>query len=259
MSSTPPSDDERLERLLAQAREAAKALPVPAPETLEAYVEGRLTPAQAQEVEQYLALNPDYAALVETLRKPDPGLDRAYRAKLAELIEAEQPRPGIWERLRQLLTLPAFGGTALVAAAVLLWVVMRSGSDLPSHGLDPLITQGLMSEPGGLVLTVLSVGERYSLPTDEAAQPLLVLESRGNQLEKLEQAVATSGVGVRFLFLLSGPLPADRVLETLRPVLRAPDFQALTDEARRARVQEALRKAGLEPTRLTISRPYRVE
>lgn len=260
MSSTPPSsDDERLEALLARARQAAKSLPVPSLERLEAYVAGQLTPEEVTQVEQYLALNPDYAALVETLRHPDPVLTRAYHDKLAELVAADMPRPGLLERLRQWWSLPAFGGAALVAAAVMVWVSLRPSMNLPDHGVDPLVTQGLMSAPGNLPLTVLSVGERYSLPTGDAGGALLVLESRGTQLEVLQTPVAVPGAGVRFLFLLSGALEPSSVLEALRPLLQAADFQALTEEARRTRVLEALRRAQLEPTALTVSKPFRVE
>lgn len=72
--------------ILAEARKAAKSLPVPPLERLDAYVAGQLTPEDVTKVELYLALNPDYAALVETLRNPDPVLMEAYQKKLQELI-----------------------------------------------------------------------------------------------------------------------------------------------------------------------------
>ena len=72
--------------ILAEARKAAKSLPIPSLERLEAYVAGQLTPEDVTKVELYLALNPDYAALVETLRNPDPMLSSAYHEKLQELI-----------------------------------------------------------------------------------------------------------------------------------------------------------------------------
>lgn len=75
-----------IEAVLSEARKAAKSLPVPPLERLEAYVAGQLTPEDVTKVELYLTLNPDYAALVETLRNPDPVLMEAYQKKLQELI-----------------------------------------------------------------------------------------------------------------------------------------------------------------------------
>ena len=75
-----------VEVVLLEARKAAKSLPVPSLERLEAYVAGQLTPEDVAQVELYLTINPDYAALVETLRNPDPVLAEAYHDKLQQLI-----------------------------------------------------------------------------------------------------------------------------------------------------------------------------
>lgn len=79
-----------VDAVLAEARKAAKSLPVPSLEQLQAYVDGQLTPEEMTQVGIYLTLHPDYAALVETLRNPDTVLSRAWNEKLAELVAAEK-------------------------------------------------------------------------------------------------------------------------------------------------------------------------
>lgn len=245
-----------------------QSLPPPPLEDLQAYADGRLDPARVADLELYLALHPDYQALVETYRAPDLRLQAAYAEKLEQLMAAEQKTtPAFWRKW--VASIGSWFQTpmrqaGLAAALVLLLVLVPWGREsvrtVPELGDLPSVRGAAPAQTG---IEQKSVGEPLLLlPPESPLEQILVFESDDRVLRRIDERPprAQVGQGTRFLIALTLEAGADaaQVEAVLQGVVNDPAFsQAKAD--RRSVVLEALESSQLSPKKLRVIGPYAVE
>lgn len=280
--SGPPPD---VDALLERARKAAQSLPPPTVEELLAYAEASLPAERMETIALYLRVNPDYAALLRSLKEPDPLLHKAYFDRLAQLQARSQRTDSAsewWRRLKlDLLLQPLLDairtpmGAGALALALLLLVALPfvlpylRSSALPEFGELPesAVRGGASpSDAAPMVPLTLEAGESLSLPPQLVDGQSLFMELSNGRLERLNPAPTRAefkdGNPVRLPILVAIPpdAPAETVLAALQPLVQTADFRALLVSGSRQQVRDALTqalvRAGVSVRALSVMPPY---
>lgn len=241
-----------------------KLLQAPALEDLQAYADGRLDPARVADLELYLSLHPDYQALVETYRAPDPRLQAAYTEKLDQLIAAEQKTAQtLWQKWAAIVgswfQMP-MGRAGLVAAVLLLASILllrEQSQGVPEY--EALSgTQVRSGDDGvkrvGEILTEVkpSTASETNLEYELIAKELALLPPGPHRLKP--------GSGKCMLIQMSfdAGIQEAEVTAVLKSVVASDTFPDRGVDGK-VRVLQAFKSANLSPNSLTVSDVYRVK